>query len=253
MTSKSILSIVAIVAMSASANGQTYTVEDLGLGANGRIFGVYTTPDTDGNSLAIEFGIDFSESVASNTSIASVDVNDDLEGTGSAGDGPYNEEIDGVVIDNIGNNPFTGGETTLAVGTADLLDADQAFVPAGSGLLTGSTLAFTIEINDPIAVGDIVTGSVIAEDGTATPVSSTFGIFGDFDVDGDVDITDFGDFGFGFGTLYDIVDFGNFGFNFGLDVANNGAAAATATPEPSAAVLVAVMGVAGLVRRRVKA
>lgn len=84
---------------------------------------------------------------------------------------------------------------------------------------------------------------------------------GDFDMDGDVDIVDFGTFGANFGMTglpldpptdgdfepdgdVDIVDFGTFGANFGMGTSGS------AIPEPASALLVLVSGLALGLRRR---
>lgn len=276
MTWKSIFSVVAVVAMSATfANAQTYRVRDGGLGSNGRIFNVFVTPAVDNTSVALEFGIDLSGAINSNTSIASADVNDDVGGTGAAGDGPFNETLgvspDEITVDNLGANPFTSTDTGQLVGDGTAttgMDVDQIFIPTGSGLLpsTPSTLAFSFEINDPIAVGEFVGSTIASTLNGKTAVTGTFGIYGDVDRDGVVGGIDFAEFGTNFGATmdpgnpFDIdgdgsvggIDFAEFGARFGLNIANNGpGAVVSAAPEPAgvALLLFALSAVAGTRKR----
>ncbi|MCA9238629.1 MAG: PEP-CTERM sorting domain-containing protein [Planctomycetales bacterium] len=213
-------------------------VADGGLGGSGRIFNVYVTPETPNHSLAVELAFDFTTS--SNTSIVSATSTADWEDDGVA------------PIGNPGANPFTATTTT-----GIQIAGDTVFASLGStNQLSAETLVLSIEIDDPIAILELgnITPSIVAENGVLNAsFTGTFGIFGDFDVDGDVDITDFGDFGIGFNNgVYDIVDFGDFGMNFGLDIANNAlSAGSVATPEPAGLLLigVALAGVAGARRR----
>lgn len=249
MSLKNILCAAAIAALAVtSADAQTLRVSDAGLGANGRIFEVYATPDSTPSSLAAELGFD--ATAASNTTV------------NSATNGP-NWIDDGVApIGNPGNNPFTG---TVTEGIS--IDGDTVFAALGSGIENGETLVFSFELDDPIAVLDLVGSSLIAEDGSTTAVSGTFGINGDFDLNGNVDIIDFGVFGDEFVNNatpgagspadfdgvngVDIIDFGVFGANFGLDVANNGAGSGSAVPEPASALLIGLLlSSVGFLRRR---
>ncbi|MEM9186715.1 MAG: PEP-CTERM sorting domain-containing protein [Planctomycetota bacterium] len=269
MTRKSIFSIVAVAVLSATtAQAQTFRVADAGLSSGERVFEVYVTPATDGNSVAIEFGADFSPAggVDSMTSIASYTLND-----GGDASGPFGETVGGVVVDNVGNNPFTTTVTATIAGTLDPqatgLDADQLFAAEGSEPLTGETLAFSFTIADDIGVFELTGSSLIAESGAITPIDGTFGINGDFDLDGDVDNTDFfvfaGNFmamgvtpdtdgNFDGDTDVDNTDFFILAGNFNLDVANNGPGLATVvtTPEPVSALLFTTVLCGASLRRR---
>lgn len=238
MSLKNILCVAAMAALTASpvlAQQPTLRVEDGGLGSSGRIWNFYVTPDGTDNSIAVELGLN--ATAGSNTSIASATSTADWEDDGVA------------PVGNPGDNPFTG---TVTDGIS--IAADTVFAALGStNLLSAETLVLSVEINDPIAVLELgsIAPSIIAEDGTNYEYSDTYGVFGDFDLDGDVDIVDFGDFGQGFedGT-FDIVDFGDFGQNFGLSIANNAlTAGASSVPEPASLCLLG-LGVAGVVTRR---
>lgn len=238
MSLKNILSVAVVAALTAgTAMAQpTIDVADGGLNGSGnREFIVSVAPGTDGNSLAVELGFEteFGSNILSATSNA-------------------DWEDDGVApVGNPGNNPFSGTVTDGIV-----VDGTTVFAALGStNLVTGSTAVLTIELDSAIDVLQLgqTAASIIAEDGANNSFGPTeFGVFGDFDTDGDVDIVDFGTFGAGFNAdppEFDIVDFGDFGLNFGLDATPG---SGSAVPEPTTMVLglLSMIGLAATRRSR---
>ena len=163
----------------------------------------------------------------------------------------YGQDISasGAVVTGVG----VGSRDLIASGTYS--GADPAFGSAGSsttkGLFLTSATAGGGNAVDPSA-------------GVTLTASSVGGIFGDFEPDGDVDITDFGLFADAFGSVtgdgnydvradeepdgdVDITDFGKFADNFGTGTSS----AASSVPEPtSAAIAMIALASLGLTRRR---
>ena len=178
-------------------------------------------------------------------------------------------------LGNPGNNPFTGTVTDGIVVEANNVDVFAALGSTGDisqptvGLISDRTLAFEFTIDAEIGVVN-VSGELAQGDGAASTVvsvSDSFGIAGDYQPNGNVDIIDFGLFGAAFGNPaasfpdsdfdkvgenIDIIDFGIFGANFGLSMPSAGGVGAAVVPEPSTIVLLGLAGVCGLAvaRRR---
>lgn len=217
------------------------SVVDAGLNGMNRIFEVYITPETDGNSVATELGFSITGASVVGT-------------TTNSTAGAFDE-------DNPGNNPFSGTQTSGVVIAGSGTDI---FASLGSGALTGSTLAFSFEVDAMIALvdvlGDFTGNGRIAEDGVNNDIyTGTFGINGDFDVNGAVTGADFSVFGAAFGGPGPVGDFdGNgsvtgadfsvFGANFGKAIPAS--ATAAAVPEPTSLIMLGGFAIAGLATRR---
>jgi hypothetical protein len=178
-------------------------------------------------------------------------------------------------LGNTGYNPYQSGALT---GINYEASGKDIFAPLGStgtisqplvGVLSGRTKVMDFQINDDIGVIDLrgwnattsaVGGALIAQDATIFTVDANFGIAGDYQPNGIVDIIDFGLFGAAFnkpsasfpasdfnrsGGNIDIIDFGIFGGNFGRAMPTTGALQTATVPEPSS-VLMVLAGVAGL-------
>lgn len=232
----------------------TLKVRDGGLDGGNRVWNVTVAPETGPSSLAVELGFD-----PTGATIVSATSNADWEDDGVA------------PVGNPGNNPFSGSITngiTVGAGGANV------FAALGStNLLNGSSNVLTIKTSGPIALLDLAgiygAGSNqarIAEDGTNFDYSGKFGVNGDFDLNGKVDVVDFGVFGDEFGKTgqtnnpadfdgngnVDVVDFGVFGDNFGLAIPAAAAGSVAGVPEPTSMFMVIVGMIAGATMLRRK-
>ncbi len=286
--------VAACCLMAAPAFAQpTIDIVQTGLSAGQRTFGVFLTPDpalynvdtnndtiADASSIVFELGLTSLNpqggAVPTFVGDPTTTITDDFRDDNSA------------PITNPGFSPFStpAGEVTAGTGIIVESSLTQTFAALGStgdlvafpttGLLSGRTLAYQFTISDDVGVFslsgydaglDMVVGARIWQANMAFTQTGSFGVAGDFNLDGRVDLSDAGVFSnrFSLGTadaqgtgdfnrdgFVNVSDAGVFSSNFTLSVPLPGSLQVGAVPEPNTLALcgLAVAGFGILGRRR---